>query len=94
MTPHEIETWLARTLDDRRLSRGERQALGGFVAALGPGADRRGLVHRAFEVARAALADQNDRDVLDWLEDVVKAIRRRRSRGRRGTQGRGLLQPR
>ena len=75
MTPQEIDTWLARTLEDRRLSRNERQSLGEFLASLGLGTDRREILHRAFEAARAALAHPEDRPVLTWLEDVVKATR-------------------
>lgn len=74
MTPHEIDGWLARTLDDRNLSRGERQALREFVASLGPQADRHLIRHRAFEAARAALGNPNDAAVLDWLAEVVKAV--------------------
>ena len=75
MTPQEIDVWLARTLDDRRLSRNERQVLEEVVDSLGSASDRREVVHRAFEVARDALAGPDDRSVLDWLEDVVKALR-------------------
>lgn len=75
MTPPEIDVWLARTLQDRRLSRNERQVLAGFAADCPSAADRREVVHRAFECARAALGGADDRPVLDWLEDVVKTVR-------------------
>src|SRR4051794_18833663 len=75
MTPDAIDIELARTLEDRRLSRGERQALGATLSRLGPAADRQAIRHRAFELARAALGQEGDRAVLDWLEDVVKALR-------------------
>lgn len=75
MTPEEVDAWLVRSLDDRRLSRGERQALGGFVATLGPAIDREAIRRRAFEVARDALSQADDRPILAWLEEVTKAIR-------------------
>ncbi len=75
MTPQEIDAWLARSLDDRRLSRNERQALAGFLSGLGPEADPDALRRRAFEIAGAALVNPDDRPVLTWLEDVLKAIR-------------------
>jgi len=75
MTLQEIDAWLARSLDDRRFSRGERQALGEFVAGLGSAADREEVRRRAFEVARAALGRPDDLPVLAWLEEVTKAIR-------------------
>ncbi len=74
MTPEEIDAWLVRTLEDRLLSRGERQALGAFIAALKPGADRNFIRHQAFERARDALGQAGDRPVLDWLEDVLKVV--------------------
>lgn len=75
MTPQEIDAWLARSLDDRRFSRGERQALGESLATLGSAIDRDALRRRAFEVARAALTQPDDLPVLAWLEEVTRAIR-------------------
>src|SRR5262249_42898290 len=42
---------------------------------LEPGTDRREIIHRAFEAARAALVHPDDRTMIDWLEDVDKALR-------------------
>ena len=74
MTSSELDAWLARSLEDRRLSRNERQDLVELLASLEPGPDRREVLHRAFETARMALSDPGDRSVLDWLEGVVKAV--------------------
>jgi mitochondrial cardiolipin hydrolase len=74
MTQEEIDEFLAGTLDDLRLSRNERQALAEFAASLGPEADRQSIRRRAFEAARSALKQPDDRAVIDWLEDVFKAI--------------------
>ncbi len=75
MMPEEIDAWLARSLDDRRFSRGERQALGEFVANLGSSIDREALRRRAFEIARSALGQPDDLPVLDWLEEIIRTIR-------------------
>ena len=66
MTPQEIDDWLARTLDDRRFSRGERQALGEFLATPGSTVDRDAVRRRAFAVARSAMVQPDDFPVLDW----------------------------
>jgi cardiolipin hydrolase len=75
ITFQEIDAWLARSLEDRRFSRGERQALGGFFAATDLPIDREAVRRRAFEIAREALKQPEDSAVLEWLEDVNKAIR-------------------
>ena len=75
MNPQEIDARLARTLEDRRLSRSERQDLGEFAASLTSDADRRVVLRRAFEVARSALTNPDDRSIVGWLEDVVRTVR-------------------
>ena len=85
MTTQEMDAWLALTLGDRRLSRNERRSLREFAASLEPGTDRREVLHRAFEAARAALANPDDLTMIDWLEDVTKALREpERTAGGRG----------
>ncbi len=74
MSPQDVQERLARSLEDRRLSRGERQDLQKVLAGLAPDADRRALRHFAFELARSVPAEPGDSLVLDWLEDVVKAL--------------------
>ena len=75
MTPQEIDAWLARSLADGRLSRPERQALNAFVTSLGPATDLDDLRRRAFAVARAVPMAPESSGVIDWLEEVVKALR-------------------
>lgn len=77
MQPDEIDEILLRTWDDRRLSRGEKRVL---TALLGERRDNPELLayfrHRAFAVARAQLADARDSEVLEWLEEIFKALTR------------------
>ncbi len=66
---------LQQTLDDYRLTRGERRALGEVLAGL---TERElGEVQReAFDLARAAAEGRHADEILTWLEDVVKLLRR------------------
>jgi cardiolipin hydrolase len=68
-----LDAMLARTLDDRALSRGERRALGAVLEDLGLDERGRAIVRaRAFEAARAALDDDRAREVIGWLEEVIR----------------------
>ncbi len=68
---------LARTLDDQRLSRGEKRALGELLREAGVDThDTDVLRSQAFGLARRRLDDSPAAgDVLEWLEDVVKLLR-------------------
>ncbi len=75
MHHRELEEIFAKTLEDRRLSRTERQALGELFADLDADPETRaGYMNRAFAAAEAAMTRQADRQVLDWLLGVVKTI--------------------
>jgi phosphatidylserine/phosphatidylglycerophosphate/cardiolipin synthase-like enzyme len=74
MTPGEIGTWLAKSLGDFHLSRGERQELADKIAALESLADRQTVLRLAFELARASLDHPQAQLILGWLEDVARTI--------------------
>jgi len=75
MTPQELETALVQTLEDRRLSGGEKRALVETLRDEGLNEQQRAwLRHRAFELAQAELADPKAKDVLNWLEEVNKLL--------------------
>ncbi len=66
---------LRRTLDDYRVSRGEKRVLSRTIEELAP--DRHGLAllrSRAFDIARQELMGPEARQVLEWLEDVNKLL--------------------
>ena len=73
-----IDEWhevLAKTLEDRRLSRGEKRALSGLVDDAQLDGRARALVRsRAFDLAREAMVEERQRAVVDWLEEVVKVL--------------------
>jgi cardiolipin hydrolase len=75
MMPDEFRLRLAATFDDRRLSRGERQSLVEVFALVESQADREAIRGMAFDQARKAFELEADRSVIDWLEDVLKALR-------------------
>ena len=75
MQHDELERIFAQTLDDRRLSRTERQALSELISDLALGTeDRAAYLNRAFAAAEASLSRHADREVLDWLLAVAKIV--------------------
>ncbi|MCB9785363.1 MAG: DUF1669 domain-containing protein [Deltaproteobacteria bacterium] len=69
----EIDAILSATLDDHRLSRGERRALGEVLDEACTSASDRALWRsRAFALATEAARSASD--VLPWLEEVIKAL--------------------
>ena len=66
---------LSKTLEDKRLSRSERRAVDlVFGDHIQSDADANLVRSLAFDQARKEVADARDGEVLEWLEDVVKAI--------------------
>jgi mitochondrial cardiolipin hydrolase len=75
MTPNKLEAALVQTLEDRRLSGGEKRALVETLRDEGLNEQQRAWSrHRAFELAQAELADPKAKDVLNWLEEVNKLL--------------------
>lgn len=73
MKDEDFDNILRRTLDDGKLSRGERRVLESNLE----GADDATLARlraRAFEVAREATQGTRQQAVLGWLEDVNKVL--------------------
>lgn len=70
-----VDAMLLATLEDHKLSRGEKHALSEVVAD--QRLDHDGLAfwrHRAFDLARQELETEDDKQVIDWLEGVVKLL--------------------
>ena len=74
MAPEEIGTWIAESLEDFRLSRGERQGLADRIATLESVVDRQSVLRKAFEQAKAGIDHPRSALILDWLEDVARTI--------------------
>lgn len=76
MKPEQIDDLLKRTLSDSRVSRGEKKILTAMVKEQQGDAQKLGfLQHRAFELARQELISPDAIQVLEWLEDVIKAFK-------------------
>ncbi|MEM7231868.1 MAG: phospholipase D-like domain-containing protein [Planctomycetota bacterium] len=75
MNLDDLDGILARTLDDRKLSRSERRALQQIFEDLDPDAREVSVIRsRAFDLARDELKSASSREVFDWLEDLVKVL--------------------
>jgi len=71
----EIDEILARTLDDERLSRSEKKALGRVLEDISPDRRQRAVIRsRVFEAALAALNDSRDAPIVQWLNDVLGVL--------------------
>ena len=82
MDPKKIDDLLRPTLEDHRLSRGERTALRRVIEELSPSpSDLDTIRSRAFRLARSVLPQGPDTEALVWLEDVVRLLDGLRPRG-------------
>ncbi|MEW4569004.1 phospholipase D-like domain-containing protein [Tautonia sp. JC769] len=78
-----IDALLAQTLDDHRLSRGERQTIQKLLDEQDADTATEAFWRsRAFALARRALDDGGGPEILDWLEGVEKLLAHRTSSGR------------
>lgn len=75
MEANAIDSALRTTLEDHRLSRGERHALREVIEDLSPTpALLDDIRRRAFALAREVLPEGPDGAAVDWLEGVVKLL--------------------
>lgn len=76
MNISELRRFLEQSLADDRLSRGERGVLHKLLDELRPSSAQQGvLLHEAFDLVRHRLVDAREKEVLDWLYEVVKVLR-------------------
>jgi mitochondrial cardiolipin hydrolase len=76
MENQSLSDFLNETLDDSRLSRGERRILHELLEEGHPSRrDQELILHEAFSLARHRIPDARDKRILEWLEDVVKTLR-------------------
>lgn len=72
----EIEDILRATLEDSRLSRGERKAFKGWLEEQAPDGQRLGYMrNRIFDIAAENLTSTHARQVLKWLEELTAVLR-------------------
>ena len=71
----DIETILEATLEDQKLSRSEKRVLKAQLDELEPSDEELAyLRNQAFDMAKQHIRNPQDRQVLDWLEDVVRTL--------------------
>ncbi|MEM7012810.1 MAG: phospholipase D-like domain-containing protein [Verrucomicrobiota bacterium] len=88
-----IEDALRETLEDMRLSRGEKRALTQLFAESSTANNV--IRAKAFEIARdeVGVSRGDDRQVIDWLEGVVKALDQADDDGDEGFSSRAYFSP-
>lgn len=75
MAEEPFEAILRGTLKDYRVSRGERRVVRQILDELNADEQQRDFFrHRAFAIAREELADPTAHKVVDWLEEIIKAL--------------------
>ena len=78
MRQEQIDDLLKSTLDDFRVSRGEKRILEGIVREHGDSEQQLGFLrHRAFAVARESIVGPEGIAAMEWLEDVIKVFQPR-----------------
>ena len=84
MTADNLERILRQTLEDFRISRGEKRVLRSILDALDADAnDLARIRHQVFRIAHEEVVSPDAEAVLDWLEDVVKILQPRQKQGPR-----------
>lgn len=75
MQPAEFDAALQRTLDDRKLTRSERQALQAALAASSPSPEQLAVLRsRVFALATAQAGEVPARELITWCEELVKLL--------------------
>ena len=87
MQKEQIDDLLKRTLDDFRVSRGEKRILEGMVQEHGDSEQQLGFLrHRAFAVARESIVGSEGIPAMEWLEDAIKVFQSREEPDQNSTQ--------
>ena len=87
MRKEQIDDLLKRTLDDSRVSRGEKSILEGMVREHGDSEQQLGFLrHRAFAVARESIVGPEGIAAMEWLEDVIKVFQPREDSDQNSSQ--------
>lgn len=73
MNHQELVAAFARTADDLRVTRGEKEALGQVLAETS-GSRRAALRAELFKLAAARVKDPRDKDILEWLDEALKLL--------------------
>jgi len=82
MNPQQVRQMLLQTLEDRRMTRGERKGLDRIIEHLNPDVHELALYRSvAFDLARESHSDPQPAETLDWLEEVIRLLEATRNEG-------------
>lgn len=82
MNPQQVRQMLLQTLEDRRMTRGERKGLDRVLEHLNPDVHELALYRSvAFDLARESHPDLQPGAMLDWLEEVIRILEATRNEG-------------
>jgi mitochondrial cardiolipin hydrolase len=97
MKPEQLRNMLQQTIEDFRVSRGERQALSRILDHLEPTEDMLALYRSiAFELAQETLEKTGTHvagEIVDWLENVAKVLQSRSEASSRMTLAESYFSP-
>ena len=75
MVDEQFDRILKKTLEDFRISRGEKRVLKSILDELDADEQQLGFIrHRAFEIARDEVLGPEAKGAINWLEDIVKVL--------------------
>ncbi len=75
MANEQLDLILRKTLEDFKVSRGEKRILKNLLREFDPDSRQQALIrHRIFEIAREEMLGPQAQGVIDWLEDMVKIL--------------------
>ncbi len=75
MNAQEIEQFFRKTIEDRRMSRGERSALSQVLDQIDPNEQALTVFRSvAFKLAAEHVDSTHDRDIVEWLEEAAKLL--------------------
>ena len=72
-----IVEFLEKSLEDKKFSRGEKSVLKELLEESADNENHLAWIrHKTFELVKKALKHPHDRDIIEWLEDLMKALNR------------------
>ena len=94
MQPQQIRNMLTQTLDDFRLSRGEKSALNQILDHIEP-TEHDLSVYRAmaFDLAREAVEKTDRGTMIEWLESVIKLLEQHSGSDQRAVRAESHFSP-
>ena len=95
MNPADVDPMLLQTIADHKVSPGEKTAFLQWLTDVAVDEQALGFVrHRACALARAAIVDLEAKQLIEWLEDIIKLTLKPSFRARPRVGEAGVFQSR